>query len=80
MQEVTKLVDGSLKAEFDGKELTIYLNDYNSRSFKSMNEAISALGSLLGMVTKAVSLRKQRVTEPPKNNKCNQIIYNDMLF
>jgi len=60
MQEVTTLKDGDLKVEFDGKELVVHLNNYNSRTFKSLNEAITVLGSLLGMTTKAVALGKKR--------------------
>lgn len=67
MQEVTTLKDGDLKVEFDGKELTVHLNSYNSRSFKNMNEAVMALGSLLGMVVKAVALGKERMVEASKD-------------
>ena len=68
MQEVTTLKDGDLKVEFDGKELTVHLNSYNSRSFKSLNEAVMSLGSLLGMVTKAVALGKERAVNASKDS------------
>lgn len=67
MTEVTTLKDGDLKVEFDGKELTVHLNSYNSRTFKSLNEAIMVLGSLLGMATKAVALGKDRAVTDSQN-------------
>jgi len=63
MKEVTTLKDGDLKVEFDGEKLTVYMNDYNHLSFKSLNEAVMTLGSLLGMATKAVALGKERAID-----------------
>lgn len=67
MEEVTTFKDGKLRVEFNGKELTVYLNDYNSTSFTSLNDAVMSLGSLLGMATKAVSTHKQRVVTASKD-------------
>lgn len=67
MKEVTTLKDGDLKVEFDGKELTVYLNSYNSVTFKSLNEAVMKLGSVLGMATKAVALGKERMVDASKD-------------
>lgn len=67
MKEVTTLKDGDLKVEFDGKELTVHLNSYNHRTFKSLNEAVMCLGSLLGMATKAVALGKERAVAESKD-------------
>lgn len=67
MTEVTTLKEGDLKVEFDGEELTVYLNSYNSRSFKSLNDAITTLGNLLAMSTKAVNLGKERMAEASKD-------------
>ena len=63
MKEVTTLKDGDLKVEFDGEKLTVYMNEYNHLSFKSLNEAVMTLGSLLGMATKAVALGKDRAVD-----------------
>lgn len=68
MKEVTTLKDGDLKVEFDGKELVVHLNSYNSRTFTSLNEAVLSLGSLLGMATQAVARGKARMVEESRDS------------
>jgi hypothetical protein len=67
MKEITTLKDGDMKVEFDGKELTVHLNSYNSKSFKSLNDAVTSLGSLLAMTTQVVALGKKRAVDESKD-------------